>query len=214
MIGSDPRIVRHAIRTVYDPAEVDFEDDDLESRTDIVTDYLEKVIRVPYHLPRLSPSEVETYMSLLFCRRDVEDDNVLQELHVASERHRQDDRYAVFGYEAIQEELGDKFTEEITRNLSFCRAAAPLITEGLKGNPRQVKRFLNGFGLRKNLATVAKLTNVEDDVLVKLMILEYTRPSRLNRLYLWQAAQSGHPEELRKLEEALRAPDGNVSIRQ
>jgi len=134
VIGSDPRIVRHAIRTVYDPAEVDFEDDDLESRTDIVTDYLEKVIRVPYHLPRLSPSEVETYMSLLFCRRDVEDDNVFQELHVASERHWQDDRYAVFGYEAIQEELGDKFTEEITRT---CRSAelrrplSPKISRGI-----------------------------------------------------------------------------------
>lgn len=64
VIGADPRIVRHAIAWKYHHHEehTDVED---EAPT-IVTDYLEKLIQLPYRLPRLSPAEIETYMSLLF----------------------------------------------------------------------------------------------------------------------------------------------------
>lgn len=65
-----------------------------------MTDYLEKVIQVPYRLPRLSPSEVETYMSLLFCHRELIPDEFAG-LRVAYERHREEDRYTMFGYGAI-----------------------------------------------------------------------------------------------------------------
>lgn len=208
VIGADPRIVRHAIATVYDPAETRAETDEHEDPTDLVTDYLEKVIQVPYRLPRLSPSEVETYMSLLFCHRELDTDE-FSGLRAAYERHREEDRYTVFGYGAIRQELGERFEGELAANLAFCRSAAPLITEGLKGNPRQVKRFLNAFVLRKRLADVAKLTNVRDDILVKLMILEYAHSRQFNQLHGWQSGQDGHPEELRRLEEALASADAN-----
>ena len=75
-----------------------------------------------------------------------------------------------------------------------------MITEGLKGNPRQVKRFLNAFVLRKQLAEVAKLTHVRDEVLVKLMVLEYGHPEQYGQLYEWQASAEGFPEEIQILE--------------
>lgn len=209
VIGADPRIVRHAIATVYDPAETHAGADEHEDPTDLVTDYLEKVIQVPYRLPRLSPSEVETYMSLLFCHRDLNDDEFAR-LRAAYERHRDEDRYTVFGYGAIREELGERFEERLAANLAFCRSAAPLVTEGLKGNPRQVKRFLNALVLRKRLAEVARLANVRDDVLVKLMILEYAHPRQFNQLHRWQAGQDGYPEELQRLEEGLASAEGDV----
>lgn len=157
---------------------------------------------MPYRLPRLSPSEVETYMSLLFCHRELGEEE-FAELRAAYEDHREEDRYTVFGYGAIQEELGERFEGELAASLAFCRTASPLVTEGLKGNPRQVKRFLNAFVLRKKLADVAKLVNVRDDVLVKLMILEYAHSRQFNQLHRWQAGQDGHPTELLRLEEAL-----------
>ena len=33
----------------------------------IVRDYLEKLIQIPYNLPKLSDTEVNTYITLLFC---------------------------------------------------------------------------------------------------------------------------------------------------
>lgn len=53
VIGADPRIVRHAIAWKYK----DNTDSIEEEAPTIVTDYLEKLIQLPYRLPRLSPAE-------------------------------------------------------------------------------------------------------------------------------------------------------------
>src|SRR5262249_46024594 len=87
--------------------------------------------------------------------------------------------------------------------LTFSASAAPLIADGLKGNPRQVKRFLNALLLRKELAAVAKLENIKDAVLVKLMILEYVNGDLFSELFTWQSQQNGHPSQLAELEAAL-----------
>ncbi len=83
-----------------------------------------------------------------------------------------------------------------------------MLNEGLKGNPRQVKRFLNAYILRKKLAEVARLNHLEDSVLVKLMVLEYAHFERFNELYGWQASQAGMPEQLQRLEGALDPDEG------
>lgn len=210
IIGADPRIVRHAISQVYDPNEIQSEAGEYADRTDVVTDYLEKVIQVPYHLPRLSPAEVQTYMGLLFCKRHLDEASYERVLE-AYRAHRKADRYSVFGYGAVNDALDEDLADVLAESLQFCASSAPLITEGLKGNPRQVKRFLNAFVLRKKLAKVANLENIRDDVLVKLMILEYARRPRFNQLYEWQAAEEGHPSELRELEEALHGLDDEMS---
>ncbi len=207
VIGADPRIVRHAIATVYNPERVAPEGKGLEAQTDIVTDYLEKLIQVPYQLPRLSPAEVETYMAMLFCHQCLEG-GAFSGLRAALDTHRGRDRYSVFSYGAIQSTLGN-LPAELSNNLTFCARSAPLITEGLKGNPRQVKRFLNAFILRKKLAETARLTGVQDDVLVKLMVLEYAHLKQFNQLYKWQSSQDGLPLELQRLEKALCPPEGN-----
>jgi hypothetical protein len=95
-------------------------------------------------------------------------------------------------------------------SLAFCAHAAPLITEGLNGNPRQIKRFLNAFMLRRKLANVAGLSNIRDDVLVKLMILEYANSYHFRQLYSWQASQDGCPDEIRRLEDVLCSLHGSA----
>jgi hypothetical protein len=161
----------------------------------------------------LSPAEIETYMALLFCQTHLADELFAKTL-AACDQQRSANRYAVFGYAAVQEAMKRNGSpappENLGKSLAFCAAAAPLVTEGLKGNPRQVKRFLNAFVLRKKLAEVAKLTNIDDAVLVKLMILEYSQENRFRQLFDWQAAQDGHPEEIVRLEKVLREPDGRV----
>jgi predicted KAP-like P-loop ATPase len=69
VLGADPRIVRHAIATRYVKRQLG-EDGQAsgDEQYDLVQDYLEKLIQVPYHLPRLSPSEIESYMNLLACQ--------------------------------------------------------------------------------------------------------------------------------------------------
>ncbi len=202
VIGADPRIVRHAIAWKYK----DHGDSIEEEAPTVVTDYLEKLIQYPYRLPRLSPAEIESYMALLFCQSHLSED-LFQQAVTACDRQRATNRYTVFGYSAVEAALnGDgrsPLPEDLAKALTFSAGAAPLITEGLKGNPRQVKRFLNAFVLRKELAHVAKLDNIRDDVLVKLMILEYTHEKRFRQVFDWQASQDGIPKEFAKFEYVL-----------
>ena len=207
VIGADPRIVRHAIATVYKPEEIKIQSDEFDRKTDIVTDYLEKLIQIPYSLPRLSPAEVQTYMAMLFCRKELLEED-FQRIFKTLEQHRDKDRYSVFGYGAIESALGKEMPTALANSLTFCASVAPLITDGLKGNPRQIKRFLNALILRKKLAEVARLTNIRDDVLVKLMVLEYTQPARFSELFQWQSTDDGYPKNLKELEAALSPPDG------
>lgn len=205
VIGADPRIVRHAIAWKYK----DNKDGVEEEAPTIVTDYLEKLIQLPYRLPRLSPAEIETYMALLFCQSHLPGDQFTRAVS-ACDTQRSANRFSVFGYSSVNAAINGNghcpLPDALQTALAFSAGAAPLITEGLKGNPRQVKRFLNAFVLRKKLADVARLANIRDDVLVKLMILEYSQEKRFRQLYDWQAAQSGIPHQLADLEKALAEP--------
>lgn len=211
VIGADPRIVRHAIESRYAQMKFRDEHDSSEASNRLVTDYLEKLIQIPYTLPKLSPAEVETYMALLFCSRDIADETILGQIQKACEDQRCANRYSVFGYAAVKSALGEaQFPETLSKSLTFSSNISPLITEGLKGNPRQVKRFLNAFFLRKELAKVAGLQNIQDDILVKLMVLEYSHSTQFKDLFEWQARQEGRSKEIQSLEVVLAAPKGNV----
>jgi hypothetical protein len=208
VIGADPRIVRHAIAWKYTDQTGSIE----EEAPSIVTDYLEKLIQFPYRLPKLSPAEIETYMALLFCQSHLTGD-LFEKAVSACDNQRSTNRYMVFGYSAVDTALNPKrdcqLPPELVTALTFSASAAPLITEGLKGNPRQVKRFLNAYVLRKKLAQVAQLANIRDDVLVKLMILEYSHEKRFRQLFEWQASQNGVPKEIAQWEQVFSDSAGD-----
>ena len=88
---------------------------------------------------------------------------------------------------------------------------ASVITEGLKGNPRQVKRMLNALSLRKQLANVAKIS-IKEDILAKLMVLEYSNLPLFHEINQWQAAERGTPSKLKALEEDALRQEGNPEV--
>ena len=210
VIGADPRIVRHAIAVTYSPDKMRGQEEEGEAPDSLITDYLEKLIQVPYRLPRLSPAEVETYMTLLFCQRELKQD-LFSKCVTKCEEAREKNRYSVFGYADVEKTIGNEnLPDNLAQSLIFCSHASPLITEGLKGNPRQIKRFLNALMLRKELASVAKLSNIRDDVLVKLMVLEYAHLKEFLKLFNWQQSQDGFPEQIKEWEMSIKEVEGDI----
>ena len=211
VIGADPRIVRHAISTRYVRRQLEHSVESGDSRHEeqgLVQDYLEKLIQVPYQLPRLSPSEIETYVNLLACEKLL-DPKFIPAVLVAWRSTRAQNIYAPFTAEAIQKALppGTQLPPALKEQLDWSKAVATVITEGLKGNPRQVKRMLNAMSLRKELATIAKIT-IKEDILAKIMVLEYSNLPLFQELNQWQAAEKGVPSKLKKLEaEAVKEED-------
>lgn len=66
------------------------------STGDLIRDYIEKLIQVPYYLPKLSPPEIETYMSLLFCSKELDEDTV-KSLLTDHKKCCENNRFGVFG---------------------------------------------------------------------------------------------------------------------
>jgi hypothetical protein len=201
VIGADPRIVRHAIATRYVHRQIGDDNTTLREEYNLVEDYLEKLIQIPYHLPRLSPAEIETYINLLACQKHLNSEQCSTVLkHWSAKRGA--NFYAAYQQGAIREALGGErpIMSELERQLSWSNAVAQVITEGLKGNPRQVKRMLNAMLLRRQLAKVAGI-EIRDEVLAKLMVLEYAHWPRFQELNDWQAGENGRPEKVKILEE-------------
>lgn len=220
VIGADRRIVEHAISTRYVTKE--FEELN-NSRTNIetaklealklITDYLEKLIQIPYQLPRLSPSEIETYINLLACQKYLTNDEDKKLILEDWKSKRSRNFYSAYQYDSIREVLGtEKINSELEKQLKWSSSIAQVITEGLKGNPRQVKRMLNMLLLRKRLAEVANI-GIKDETLAKIMVLEYSHLQRFYELNEWQAAEDGHPEKLIRLEANARNEEGDVPIK-
>ncbi len=200
VIGADPRIVQHAVARRYSQGSVN---SNAINGSEIERDYLEKVIQIPYSLPKLSPAEVEVYMSFLFCQISL---NAEQEATIleAFKEHRTSKLHEKFEIADFVARHINPMPEGLHESLLLCRNASKLVTEVLNGNPRQVKRFLNVFMVRQKLAKVARMTSIRNDVMAKLMILEYANPTTFMELYRLQASQDGYPEELRALEDAMK----------
>jgi hypothetical protein len=207
VIAADYRIVRHAVSVRFAAPRLSGEQTGDDEPYDLVTDYIEKLIQIPYNLPRLSPSEIETYTTMLFCQLHLKDNEQFNVVRSACDAARKKNFYTTFGAGPVRAALADAVPEELARRLQWTSTVAPAFSEGLKGNPRQVKRFLNALLLRSQLAQVAGLP-IKDEVLVKLMLLEYSRPKLFDDLYVWQARAEGRPPELRELEDRARQVTG------
>jgi hypothetical protein len=194
LIGADPRIVKYAIEHKYkNNKEIE------EDNNRIVIDYLEKLIQLPYSLPRLSESEVETYISMLICKKEIGDTkfkNVLDEF----KKYRLTNKYSAFGLSNFEKILESEEFGKVKDNVITIPSLVPLITNSLYGNPRQIKRFLNTYTIRKRLAEVASLQSFNDAVLAKMMILEYSEPKLFKKLFEWQIVQDGVPKEITDIE--------------
>ncbi len=210
VIGADQRIVRYAIAKRYETGRIEEAESRAAGQLDLVTDYLEKLIQIPYHLPRLSASEIETYISLLFCQLRLGDD--FKHVHDAFLASRKEDITQVFRHQEITGALQHhdvKLLDVLASELAWCSSISLTLSDLLKGNPRQTKRLLNALLLRKKLAEAARI-ELSDQILVKLMILEYLQPELFSQLYQWQSAQEGKPQELEALERGTQSADGQL----
>lgn len=179
----------------------------------LVDDYLEKLIQIPYRIPRLSPAEIETYLTLLFCRRNLSAAICEEVVQFARKRH-EEDRYRAFGLTDVVEALkGKTLPSELAAALRIGASIAGQITDVLLGNPRQLKRFLNTFLLRRKLAQVARLAEVSDDILVKLMLLEYAAPVLFEKTLSSIDGQTGLATILTELEQNAEPVTGSQEPR-
>lgn len=205
IIAMDEDVIRYSIKRKYPH----IEKDDI----DISKDYLEKIIQLPIRIPELSDLEVKNYMLLLICEMFLKEsklDELLTKLKeknifVKGEIINQNDILSILDLEKQSE--WDCFKNNMKREdfelqLDVFSRISDIIATTLKGNPRQAKRFLNTFYVRKKLSEIQKL-NLDLSLLAKLMVLEYINIDLFRELYKWQLENDGYALALQEIEEEV-----------
>ncbi len=198
VIGADERILKHSISMHLKLHTFNNDSEYLQNTQQIVTDYIEKLIQIPYRIPKLSASEIETYNNLLFSL-NLLDSEEFQKIYDKYLEFRKGDFYSPFSFGNIKEIISLDDKTELSNLLNISHFMSQMITNVLKGNPRQTKRFLNTFILRRKLAQVASL-EIDILILIKLMLLEYLNPTLFKKLNELQSRESGIILELGMLE--------------
>ena len=202
VIAADPSVVREAIRGRYAQAGI--------VGDEIGTDYLEKIWQFTVSVPALAVPEVETYIGLLFSRLHLRDDQ-FDLVREATEENRKTDQLAVaMNYGFAGTALGEDIPEPLQRDFVLTNRIAPQIAEGLRGNPREIKRFLNTL-LVKLEAASRRGIELRPDVLAKLMILEERHLHRFRQLYGMQVSAGGTPKEIVEAERLAREEDKDAT---
>jgi hypothetical protein len=128
---------------------------------------------------------------------------LLERLHAEARRRRSEDQLGVAMNYGIASGVLESPPAELDGDFALANRIAPVLARGLRGNPRQIKRFLNTFMLRRSIAARRGI-DLDPAVLAKLMVLELSL-DEFRQLFLWQLGQDGRPAELAAAEAAARA---------
>lgn len=196
VIAVDEAMVEYAVRQHFPdlPSSV--------SASNYARNYLEKLIQVPLRIPALGPAETRTYVALLLLEKQLPGSRAFAPyLSLARELLAQPWKSHGLDRSAVEAKLGN-VPKEAENALTLAAQVTPLLTEGTKGNPRQVKRFLNALILRERIAEARGfLKDIQRPALAKLMLLERFAPEAYDQIVVaLGSATDGKLPELARME--------------
>ncbi|ELI0634690.1 ATPase [Vibrio harveyi] len=171
------------------------------------TDYLDKLIQIPVHVPRPGTLEIRAYLMMLTAQDHGVKSDQLEGLRESLEQSLQlswkqspisvDELLDVDKVQDVQgkDELRSKFI--------VAEQLAPLLAESsnINGNPRIVKRLLNQVKMRRKTA-LRRGMQLDEKTITKLVIFERCLGIQAtNKLYQLIDAESGSPKILAQLED-------------
>lgn len=202
VVAADEAMIEYAVRKHFP---------DLPDSTgprDYARNYLEKLIQVPFRIPALGETETRIYVTLLLAAVDLgeTDSNYAKLIDVAREQLKRP--WVSGGLDAaiFRSALGDG-AEKANNALVLSDQIGPILASGTKGNPRQIKRFLNTLLLRERTAIARGFgEDIKLPVLAKLMLAERFIPTLFEQIaYVAAIHPKGQCEDLGLLEASLKA---------
>lgn len=205
IIAVDERVIKYSIRKKYPSIDND--------SVDISKDYVEKIIQLPVNIPELSEIDIMNYMILLvselYLNKELLND-LLRTLYedgifYNGSRITSSKIANIINLDGISiEDFASK--EEYIELTNVVEKTSEIVSSILKGNPRQAKRFLNTFLVRKNMAEIyyGETNDIKIEVLAKLLALEYIDVDLFRKLNEWHnGADGGEIGQLKELYELV-----------
>ncbi|AII11481.1 hypothetical protein EP51_46810 (plasmid) [Rhodococcus opacus] len=165
-------------------------------------DYLEKMLQLKIAIPPLAEPEAETYVNLLFAELHLPSEDFTRVLAKASEVRRENGLAVAFNI-GIAGSVLDDIPSKLAADLKWAADISPVLGSSLRGNPRQLKRFLNNL-LLKHRSAARRRAALELPVLAKLMVLEDQYNTDFQKLFDWELAAGGACPEIVEAEARAR----------
>lgn len=140
--------------------------------------YLEKLVQVPFRLPALGSAETRTYVTLLLATRELAPEDAQKLIDAGREDLKRPWASRGLDAAAVTKALGGEPGPNTRAALDLSQQISRMLYEGTRGNPRQIKRFLNTLLLRQDIAEERGFgADIDRAVLAKLMLAERFEPT-------------------------------------
>jgi hypothetical protein len=176
IVGADEGMIEIAVRDHFkNLPEIDVASNNArDSAQNYTRSYLEKLLQVPFRIPALGETETGIYVTLLLLGRALGEESPEFVKLLALGRAALGKPWEGKGidHDAIKTAVGERF-DEIVDAMNMADRVSPVLAAGTKGNPRQIKRFLNALALRLAVAQERGFGNaIEQPHLAKVMLAE------------------------------------------
>ena len=169
--------------------------------------YLEKLIQVPFRIPSLGTQETKTYVTLLLIESLVgtAEHEGFKELLRRAKKVLNQPWLGTGLKQSDIEAVKPEQKAEIIETYLVAQQIGPILAEGTKGNPRQIKRFLNSLIIRKKIADARGFgDSINQAVMAKLMLAERFQPDFYEHIgKLAMVAEDGKVAMLGSLENKI-----------
>lgn len=178
VVAADEAMIEYAVRKHFPDLP------DTTGPRDYARNYLEKLIQIPFRIPALGETETRIYVTLLLAGAELgeEDPGYGELIKAARTRLKRPWESAPLDAAAINAALGQNANKARTA-LILSDQIGPILASGAKGNPRQIKRFLNTLLLRQKMAEARGFgEEIKLPILAKLMLAERFLPSLFDQI--------------------------------
>ena len=208
VVGADEGMIEYAVRQHFPNLPL------VSGPIPYARHYLEKLIQVPFRIPALGVQEARTYVTLLLVEALVGEGHEGFHTLLAKARESLNKPWLNAGISQTDVCAVDPaHHDDLAAAFLLAQRTGPILGEGTKGNPRQIKRFLNSLFVRHSIAEARGFSDsVNEAVLAKLMLAERFQQDFYE--YLAAAAMraiDGTVAELRDLERMVRDDGKSVA---
>jgi predicted KAP-like P-loop ATPase len=172
IIGADEAMIEYAVRKHFP---------DLPAASGplpYARNYLEKLVQVPFRIPALGAQETRTYVTLLLVQGIVGENHKGFAVLLAKAKeslNRPWTSVSLLQQDVLQIDPDNR--DALNAVYLLAQQIGPILADGTRGNPRQIKRFLNALSLRQAVAKARGFGNlINQPALAKLMLAERFQP--------------------------------------
>jgi predicted KAP-like P-loop ATPase len=202
VVAADPDMIRLAIPHFHKGASVRHQ-----------TDYLDKLIQIPVHVPKPGVKEIRAYLIMLIAQ----DRKIPQEaFELIREGLEESLKFAwkqpQISVDSLLENCNLSDKAELREEFKVAEQIAQIMAESanISGNPRIVKRLLNQVRMRKKTAHRRGM-QLDERTITKLVIFERCMGVQAtNKLYELIDAEQGKPSLIAAMEDSVNEFDSNT----